>query len=720
MKRLVHCFLLSITWETWKDVLLRLPLFVTCTLLLLPSFTPHATAASVLYSITDLGTLPGGSYSSGYGINASGDVVGSGTDAGDVQNAFVWHAGQMTALGNLGGETYGYGINASDQATGISFTDNSYERAFLYSSGTLTDLGTLGGDASQGFGINDAGDVVGWAQNAAGIGRATLWHGGVATDLGTLGGTAGGGTDSEAAASNDAGQIVGDAYTADGSDDAFLWQGGQMTDLGSPGGGLSRSYGINSHGQVVGVSYTASIPPVQHAFLWTPTSPNGTTGTMEDLGALAGNDSIAYGINDAGTVVGASTTGAEGHAVVWQNGVVTDLNSEIPSNSGWVLTEARGINDAGQIVATGTLNGAEHAVVLTPTSPPLYLSHRYVVFLDGINSCSFNAQCPDSPPLPDSPPWLKHDFGDIENTLVGQLQSFGLDPSRFVYFSYGAAAQAPLYCKGWVGASLRPGSACSSGNTLSNLSAEPTYSEENTHLNIKQQAAVLTWLLNQVPASASIDIIGYSLGGVVADYWAAHTDPASPLGTRIHSITTIESPVGGLPGATVIFGPECNRHFRVIGECVALRQGLTDMFGPTVLDQLRPNTSASIVSSLPAATQFAVTSIQSTNDYLVNQTGILFCTQSATCNATPPRSDYSLVIGKGTQGWTGLAANHTTTALGGIPITWILPADTWPKSLASVQTLGPILTNNHGSPLHYTDSTTHQDAPTWVVDAVSQ
>ena len=49
-----------------------------------------------------------------------------------------------------------------------------------------------------------------------------------------------------------------------------------------------------------------------------------------------------------------------------------DLNSLIPSGSGWALTEAYAINSSGQIVGTGILNGVEHAVLLAdpPASVP--------------------------------------------------------------------------------------------------------------------------------------------------------------------------------------------------------------------------------------------------------------------------------------------------------------------------------------------------------------
>ena len=64
---------------------------------------------------------------------------------------------------------------------------------------------------------------------------------------------------------------------------------------------IAIAYGINDAGQVVGYSETAN--GQIHAFI---TGPDGAG--MTDLGTLGGDFSIAYGINDAGQVVGESTT----------------------------------------------------------------------------------------------------------------------------------------------------------------------------------------------------------------------------------------------------------------------------------------------------------------------------------------------------------------------------------------------------------------------------
>ena len=66
-----------------------------------------------------------------------------------------------------------------------------------------------------------------------------------------------------------------------------------------------------------------------------------------DLGALGGTSSRAFGINNLGQVVGDyKTSDGHEHAFVWQDGVMTPLS---PSGE-FSDTVARGINDAGTIV----------------------------------------------------------------------------------------------------------------------------------------------------------------------------------------------------------------------------------------------------------------------------------------------------------------------------------------------------------------------------------
>src|SRR5438270_2139728 len=89
---------------------------------------------------------------------------------------------------------------------------------------------------------------------------------------------------------------------------------------------------------------------------------------MRDLGHLGGGTSRANAISNNGTVVGSSTTiNDASHAFRWtQVGGMIDLNTLLPSNSGWVLLEASDVNDRGQITGSGLHNGLQRAYRLNP------------------------------------------------------------------------------------------------------------------------------------------------------------------------------------------------------------------------------------------------------------------------------------------------------------------------------------------------------------------
>ncbi|KXK38599.1 MAG: hypothetical protein UZ16_OP3001000680 [Candidatus Hinthialibacteria bacterium OLB16] len=323
-----------------------------------PPAVPPSTSS---YTISDLGTL-GGPTTKGYGINEDGQVVGA-SQIGSYMHAFLWDDGTMTNLGALGAYgSWAYDINDAGQVVGGSYVGTEFHsHAFLWQNGNMQDLGTLGGGPdSYAFEINDSGQAVGSACCVPDqyITHAVLWGSGGIVDLGDLDPVWP--NHSFAYGVNNAGQVVGQSTTADALQlgHAFLWQNGAMQDLGTLGGDLSEAWAINENGQVVGGSKLTDNTTV-HAILW--------DGALQDLGALTFTNSIAYDINDKGQVVGALKTGQISHAFVWANGQMQDLNNLIPSNSGWVLQEARAINNKGKIVGFGTINGQARAFLLSPS-----------------------------------------------------------------------------------------------------------------------------------------------------------------------------------------------------------------------------------------------------------------------------------------------------------------------------------------------------------------
>jgi probable HAF family extracellular repeat protein len=263
----------------------------------------------------------------------------------------------------------------------------------------VTDLGTLGGPFSQTTVISNDGLIAGVAALANGTQHAVLWYKNVKLDLGTLGGA---GLNSTGFDSNDLAQVVGasevSAQDKDGENFCgfgsglkclpFLWQGGVMEALPLLGGKNGQAIAINDRGQAVGVAENSTIdkncvaPQTNdfEAVLWGP-----GRGEIQKLRPLPG-DTVGIGlwVNENGQVVG--TTGSCGnsvlpplangpHAVLWENGSVTDLGNLgetcitpcVSPTLGPLGNVALYINNSGQVFGTSVLPGGEtqHAFVWT-------------------------------------------------------------------------------------------------------------------------------------------------------------------------------------------------------------------------------------------------------------------------------------------------------------------------------------------------------------------
>jgi probable HAF family extracellular repeat protein len=97
---------------------------------------------------------------------------------------------------------------------------------------------------------------------------------------------------------NSSGDVSG-YYISGGQNHAFLYSGGVAAGLGTLGGSSSYAFGLNDAGQVVGESRVAG--GANHAFIY-------SAGVMTDLGTLDGSgvDSAATAINNAGQITGYS------------------------------------------------------------------------------------------------------------------------------------------------------------------------------------------------------------------------------------------------------------------------------------------------------------------------------------------------------------------------------------------------------------------------------
>ncbi|MBI5762852.1 MAG: DUF3466 family protein [Planctomycetes bacterium] len=311
------------------------------------------------YIVTDLGLL-GGPVGAATNLNSAGTAVGLSTLADGNYHATVWNPTPVD-LGTIGVDTQSmaFAVNDAGKIVGVSYNYGDLSpHAFMWQAGVLTSLGNFSPHD-----INSAGAVAGRTTffNAANLwsDHACVWSAGVLTDLGTLGGY-----NSEALAINGTGVVAGQAYLVNNMTvRACVWIAGSPHDLGTMAGmatAKSSAADLNNNGLVVGWSEVAG--GSRHACAF-QIDANGAVLGRTDLGILAaGQHSHAYGVNNAGRIVGTSAD----HGFVWEAGTLTDLNTLIPANSEWTIIKGTAINDTGIIVGEATRYGFAHGVKLTP------------------------------------------------------------------------------------------------------------------------------------------------------------------------------------------------------------------------------------------------------------------------------------------------------------------------------------------------------------------
>ena len=339
----------------------------------MPSRTTVHAAATTQYSIKDLGAVAGdsesqvgqGTITAGEGLNNLGQAAGSSWNPGADPTATLFDNGTATNINTIRATaSMATAINDSGQVVGQETRSNDKcgcWHAFLYSNGAMTNIENTAifPDGSEAYGINKSGQVVGVGfLDANDVSyHAFLYSGGQMTDLNPFNAS-----QSLAISINDSGQIIGSSSGTSSMPGAATWlySNGTFTNLSTTNSGAY----INNNGQIAGHSTST-----KHAVLY-------SNGTWTDLGTLPGTtSSVANSVNLSGQVVGSATFPATYHpfksprpvAVVFTSSGPVDLNTLIPTNSGFTLTSAGAINNSGQIACDARKStGGLHAVLLTP------------------------------------------------------------------------------------------------------------------------------------------------------------------------------------------------------------------------------------------------------------------------------------------------------------------------------------------------------------------
>lgn len=159
-------------------------------------------------------------------------------------------------------------------------------------------------------------------------------------------------------------------------------------------------------------------------------------------------------------------------------------------------------------------------------------AHRKVIFVQGLSSFS---QCGQG--FVD----LVAPMRDFLLTTEWVQAEVPLQQSDFAYFSYSPAEDlADRYCDGDLSQpSYTPKDTCHSIDDLYFGPDGPTAT-----VGAAQRLNQLVEHLVAQDPQVKVDVLAHSMGGVVAAYWLQqYADPA-----RVNSVTTFDSPVGGLPG----------------------------------------------------------------------------------------------------------------------------------------------------------------------------
>ncbi len=279
--------------------------------------------------------LPG---AEGLAINNRGEVAGRIGTTG-----FLYYDGAAQLINTDGARAWATGINDTRRVSGTvrQFEGAAETRAFVYVDGGLATILAFNGYQDFGNAINNAGQVTGFAS------------------------------------------LPGPGDFSDPARTAYIYDFlGTVRSLGTLGGAVSEGNDINDGGQVAGWSRTG-VAGEERPFLFTDGA------GMVDLGSLGGSSGRAFGLNNAGAVVGmsdvSSGAGLDYHAFLYDNGAMVDLNALIDPASGWRLVSATDINDQLQILGRACLgDSVDCRAVLLDRIPPVPEPGAWAMLIAGL------------------------------------------------------------------------------------------------------------------------------------------------------------------------------------------------------------------------------------------------------------------------------------------------------------------------------------------------
>ncbi len=303
-------------------------------------------------TITPIGHLPGGAQSWAFALSSDGSTAAGVSDSSNGSRAIRWSAaGGLQDLGTMSGGTVSTGQGVSGNGlvvVGYGTATSGADRAFRWAApvGPMLNLGVLSAAsdvvAAQGA-STDGSVVVGYVTLDTGINRAFRWtSAGGMVDIGTLAGH----TQAVAMAVNADGSVIAGYCLRPGHSTAFRWTatGGMVALNPPPSGSSTQASAISPDGAFV-VGSSAGSGPVR----WDSA---GAMMVLSNPGAVPA--STALGVSGDGSVIVGTGTGFTAWMWTAASGIV-DLQAYFPAQginlTGWTLREATGVSADGRTIA---------------------------------------------------------------------------------------------------------------------------------------------------------------------------------------------------------------------------------------------------------------------------------------------------------------------------------------------------------------------------------
>ncbi len=368
-----------------------------CSVLVVALMSAATAVAAPSFVILDLGPTEQGDWEdiNPGAVNNLGQVVGGYRDATDgTWRAMAWDSGTFYPLVGLGGQDEaacdindagvvcgsaekivengnGDGVPKSTAETypAVVWTDSNADGV----ADEVHEAGIpFGGGEASCEAINSSGHMTGYSADPNWVYSAFLWKdqnadhvmdAGEITPLGSLGPS--GESDGRDINANDV--ICGDS-----AGHPFVWsEATGMVDLGflpdteTHDYNQGMAFGINDAGTVVGrIDFDPKVGGMSSghvAVMWTDSDGDGVADpeTITELPRLGGPSSEAYAVNNLGQVVGrsATTAGGDYRAFLYEDGVTYDVNDLILNGAGWTLYSLCDISDTGYAIGNADLAG---------------------------------------------------------------------------------------------------------------------------------------------------------------------------------------------------------------------------------------------------------------------------------------------------------------------------------------------------------------------------